>query len=213
MTSLGGEHLEIEVKFFLSDKDVFRTKLLGAGAAEVVPRTYERNVRFDTPAEGLRSQGKLLRLRQDASTRLTFKGATAEDLASEARVREELEVSVENFKTMAAILKRVGFQPVQIYEKYRQTFQMGDVEIVIDEMPYGDFVELEGDDQELLAAADKLGLNWDQRILANYLALMVKFAEFYNLSFSDVTFENFAGFDISFAELVDKNGISWINAR
>lgn len=200
------EHLEIEVKFLLSDRNRFRMILLRAGASEVSPRTYEKNIRFDTAWEGLRLQGKLLRLRHDVLSRLTFKGESPKDIDSEARVREELEVTVDDFETMTQILERVGFKQTQIYEKYRETFRLDEVEVVIDEMPFGDFVELEGNDSDLKKAAGKLGLDWKQRILANYLALMAMIKKSYNLPFNDVTFENFDSVDVSLADLFDAEG-------
>lgn len=203
MKSSKDKHLEIEVKFSIADRGVFRRILLEVGAEEVSPRTYEKNIRFDTPRERLKQEGKLLRLRHDALSRLTFKGESSKDVDSEARVREELEVTVDDFNTMALILERVGFVRSQIYEKYRETYQLEEVEIVIDEMPFGDFVELEGDDRDLQAAARKLGLDWNRRILANYLALMEIIKNRYNLPFDDVTFENFEGRDISVADFID----------
>jgi adenylate cyclase class 2 len=205
------EHLEIEVKFLLSDRNGFRNILLEAGAKEVSPRTYEKNIRFDTPWQGLLLQGKLLRLRHDVLSRLTFKGESPKDIDSEARVREELEVTLDDFETMTLILERVGFEQTQIYEKYRQTYRLDEVEIVIDEMPFGDFVELEGNDSDLKTAASKLGLDWKQRILANYLALMAKIKRIYNLPFNDVTFENFDGVDISLADLFKAGGSASLN--
>jgi adenylate cyclase, class 2 len=205
------EHLEIEVKFLLSDRNGFRKVLLQAGAKEVSPRTYEKNIRFDTPWQGLLLQGKLLRLRHDVLSRLTFKGESPKDIESEARVREELEVTVDEFETMTLILERVGFEQTQIYEKYRETFRLHEVEIVIDEMPFGDFAELEGNDSDLKRAASKLGLDWKQRILANYLALMAKIKRSYNLPFNDVTFENFDGVDIALADLFEAEGSARIN--
>ena len=200
------EHLEIEVKFILSDRTGFREILLGAGVKEVSPRTFEKNVRFDTPRQDLLLQGKLLRLRHDRLNRLTFKGESPRELESEARVQEELEVTVDDFEQMVLILERVGFQQSQIYEKYRETFQLGEVEIVIDEMPFGDFVELEGNEEDIRAASGELGLDWTDRILDNYLALMANVKDKYKLSFNDLTFENFSGLDIPIENLWENVG-------
>jgi adenylate cyclase class 2 len=197
------DNLEVEVKFLVSDLDPIRQRLLGTGASLVKQRVYELNIRYDNAWQGLLRQGKLLRLRQDKAARLTFKGNPEETIRSEARVREEFETEVGDFDTLAAILERVGFERQQIYEKYRETFKLGDVEVVLDEMPYGDFVELEGDEAALREAADKLGLDWDKRILANYLALMAWLKEKHNLPFDDLTFSNFAGLDASAADLFD----------
>ena len=69
---------------------------------------------------------------------------------------------------------------------------MGEVEVVLDEMPFGTFVELEGpSDERLKAAAAALGLDWSRRVLANYLALMELARSAFDLPFRDLTFANF----------------------
>ncbi len=196
-------HLEIEVKFLVSDLSALRERLVSLGAKQDQPRLYERNVRFDNPWDGLMMQGKLLRLRQDSSARITYKGSLVQAVESEVRIREELEMNVSDFDTAAAILERVGFVQRQVYEKYRETFEFAAVEVVLDEMPFGDFIELEGEEADIRVAADALGLDWDRRILSNYLALMAQLKERYQLAFDDLTFENFTNLGLSIAGIVD----------
>lgn len=198
--------LEVEVKFLVPDLEETRARLLALGARQTHPRVYERNVRFDTPAGALLAQEQLLRLRQDARVRLTFKGRAAEDTISEAKVREEIEVAVEDFDTMALILQRLGFSPVQVYEKYRETYQLGDVEVVLDEMPFGFFVELEGPEEAIRQAAADLEFAWGRRILVNYLAMMAYFKQVFRLPFDDVTFDHFAEYPISATAIHDYSG-------
>lgn len=198
----GDRFLEVEVKFMLRDLDAFRRRLADVGAEIVAPRVFERNVRFDTADAALLARQQLLRLRQDTRVRLTFKGPVAEDVVSEAKVREEIELEVGDFDRMSAVLQRLGFLPVQIYEKYRETYQWRDVEIVLDEMPFGDFIELEGPGAELKPVAEALGLDWSRRILANYLALMELCRQSFDLPFSDLTFENFVGLSVDMGELL-----------
>ncbi len=189
----GDDSLEVEVKFHVADLQVVRDRLLAAGAVQEHPRQFEHNVRFDTPEEALRWGGRLLRLRQDERARLTFKGPALHPEGSEAKVREELEVSVDDFERTAAILGRLGFLPFQRYEKYRETFSLQGVEVVLDEMPFGSFVELEGDEPALRSVAARLQLPWAERILDNYLNLMARAKLYYDLPFDDLTFANFAG--------------------
>jgi adenylate cyclase, class 2 len=196
------ENLEVEVKFLVADRVAVRQRLLSLGAEIKTARVYERNVRFDTTGENLLANSYLLRLRQDDRVRLTFKGPAAEDAASEAKIREELEITIDDFDLMAKILERLGFHPVQVYEKYRETFHWQGVEIVLDETPFGDFVELEGTEDGIRSAAAGLGLDWSRRVLANYLALMELARQTFNLPFTDLTFANFAQHPVSLAELL-----------
>jgi adenylate cyclase class 2 len=196
------ENLEIEVKFLIEDPEAVRERLLAAGAELIRPRVYERNVRFDTADNALLPKEELLRLRQDTAVILTFKGPSAYDRLSEAKVREEIEVAVDDFERMTSILKRLGYEPQQEYEKYREAFRLGDLEIVLDEMPYGNFIELEGNEADIKSAAQAFDLDWQERILSNYLAMMGILAEFHNLPFLDVTFANFKDSEISIKDVL-----------
>lgn len=195
-------HLEVEVKFLLDDLAGWQERLLAAGAVLVKPRVYERNVRLDTADQALLQQLQLLRLRQDTAVRLTFKRPVPEDIVSEAKVREELEMTVGDFDTAVLIFQRLGFAPVQVYEKYRETFQLAAVEVVLDEMPFGIFLELEGSEAEIRTAAATLGLDWDKRLATNYLAIMDQLKARYNLPFDDITFANFENLSISATDVL-----------
>jgi adenylate cyclase class 2 len=196
------ENLEVEVKFFVPDLAAFRERLLGAGAEQKKPRIFERNVRFDTADERLYKELSLLRLRQDTAVTLTYKGTPENLPKSEAKVREELEVQVSDFDTLSEIFQRLGFAPVQVYEKYRETFQRQDVEIVLDELPYGNFIELEGEEEGIRTAVSHLNLNWQDRIIDNYLGLMAQLKAHHNLPFNDLTFANFTDLNVSIADIL-----------
>lgn len=196
------EQLEVEVKFFINDLARIRDLLLEIGGQQVTPRIFERNIRFDTAEDSLMHQGKLLRLRQDKAVRLTYKGELEEAIDSEVRVREELEIFLDDFDTAAAILEKVGLEPRQTYEKYRETFHLGSVEVVLDEMPFGNFVELEGGALAIRDVADSLYLDWNHRILSNYLALMGRLKTHHDLPFENLTFANFSNYDVSVADIL-----------
>jgi adenylate cyclase class 2 len=121
-------------------------------------------------------------------------------------VRKELEVEVADFAMMSAILESVGLMAHQIYEKYRETFRFGEVEVVLDELPFGDFVELEGKEAAIRAAAGRLGLAWEERVLVNYLGLLNLLQERYALPFDDLTFENFADQEVTVRDLLESPG-------
>jgi adenylate cyclase class 2 len=195
------ELVEVEVKFLVGDLAIIRQRLAALGARMVAPRVFERNVRFDTPDEALLRRQQLLRLRQDNRARLTFKGPSAADASSEAKVREEIELEIGDFDRMALIFSRLGFQPFQTYEKYRETFAWGEVEVVLDEMPFGLFVELEGPEAKIKQVAGALGLEWSKRVLTNYLAMMGLVREKFSLPFTDLTFANFAQRPVDLGEL------------
>lgn len=187
-------NLEIEVKFHLCDPAQTRKHLDAIGAL-AQPRVFESNVRFENHTGALKKSNRLLRLRQDDGCHLTYK-CPPKNQNDQCKIYRELEVDVSDFETMTAILAELGFHGVQVYEKWRQTYSWGNVLICIDTMPYGDFLEIEGPEAGIKAAAEALGLPWKKRILSNYLAMFEKLRTDNQLPFSDVTFGNFRQYPV-----------------
>jgi adenylate cyclase class 2 len=189
------EGTELEVKFFISRRNELEMKLEKMGQV-IAPRVYEVNLRFDTPDRSLTAAGKVLRLRQDTKSRVTFKGVGR--LEGGAHLRQELEFTVSDFDTARALFEALGYQVYTIYEKYRTTYQLGNVEVVVDELPTGEFLEIEGLDSESIhRAAQQLGLNWDAGIMESYTVLFERLKVRLGLNFRDLSFENFKGMEIT----------------
>jgi adenylate cyclase, class 2 len=193
---MNNKDTELEVKFYLSRPAELEQKLIASGAKLVEPRILEVNLRFDTPNFDLLNTGRLLRLRQDRRARVTYKGAGG--VEGGARLRQELEFTVSNFDTARALFEALGYQVYTMYEKYRTTYQLEDVEVDLDEMPDGSFMEIEGSKTESIRAiAQKLGLNWEARILASYTELFERVRSQLGLTFRDLSFENFKGLQVN----------------
>lgn len=193
--------LEVEVKFLMPDLERFRSRLRAAGAKLEKARQYQRNVVFDTPDDLLFGRGEMLRLRQGAVTLITFKGAPEIEEQSEAKVHLEIETQVGSFDMATSILHRLGFVEKRVYERYRETYHLGEVEVLLDEMPFGGFIELEGDERAIKKAAGSLGLDWRKRMTENYLQLMDLLKDRFGLQIDDVTFANFEQLSVSPAHL------------
>ncbi len=191
---MNSKMVETEIKLFVPDLAPLPARIAAAGGTLAAPRVREHNIRYDSPDANLSQQGTVLRLRSDSRTRLTYKGVpqTADGVVT----RLEAEVTVDDFEKMDFILRRLGFTPYTIYEKYRTTYQLGEVEIVLDEMPYGSFVEIEGPAPAIHAAMDSLDLNACVSIKTSYLGLFAHMRQALNLPFNDLTFANFEGVTI-----------------
>lgn len=183
---------EIEIKLYAPDLEAIRARLEAGGATLQHPRVYERNIRYDNTAQTLVSSGIIIRLRQDSRARLTYK-EPGTVLESGIYARYEAEVEVSDFETMHTILQKIGFAPSMIYEKYRTTYTYEDAEIVLDEMPYGRFVEIEGDEGAIQRAVERFGLANMTRFNAGYAALFEHVRRNLRLTFRDLTFANFSG--------------------
>ncbi len=186
---------ELEVKFYLSHWKVMEAKLAPIGKI-VAPRVHEVNLRLDTSDLALTKAGQLLRLRQDTRARVTYKGMGSDQ--GGARLRQELEFTVSDFDTALHLFEALGYQVLLMYEKYRTTYRLGNVELALDEMPTGYFIEIEGPDgQSIHTVADQLGLEWEKRILDSYTMLFERTRQNLGFSFRDLSFENFKGIEVA----------------
>ena len=186
---------EIEAKFHISNLDGIRARLQHLPARLIQARLLETNLRFDLPSGQLRAKGQVLRLRRDTESRLTFKGSGEEQ--SGVILREEIEFVVEDFEKAREFLAALGYREVIVYEKYRTTYGLGHALIMLDELPYGNFLEVEGESvEEVEAVAARLELHWNNVIRSSYTALFANVAQALHLEFRDITFENFEGIQV-----------------
>lgn len=186
---------EIEVKFYLADLPALEKRLQAAGGVLVQQRVRETNLRFDLPDGSLTAERRVLRLRQDVSSVLTYKGPSA--AGQTVNVRQEIETTVGDFSAARRILEALGYRVVVMYEKWRATYQLGPLEIVLDEMPYGSFCEIEGPDAEIIrSTAGLLRLDWNQRITDSYLGMFWRLKARMDLKAEHLDFASFAGLSI-----------------
>ena len=189
------EKIEKEAKFYVRDLKKIERQIKDLGGVIVQPRVFESNLRFDTHKRELSASYQVLRLRQDTRARLTFKGPA--DSNSEVSARLEYEVEISDLAVGRHILEALGYVVITIYEKYRTSYFLDDVEISLDEMPFGSFMEIEGaDTQHIQAMANKLNLKWENRSALSYLCIFSQVKERLELSMRDLTFENFSDLDI-----------------
>lgn len=187
--------IETEVKFYTPDLAAMRDSLDRIGATLVKPRLFERNFRYADPDGAIITNGVVLRLRQDDRTRLTYKAPLA-NTTSNLASREELETEIGDFDTLHAILTRLGFGVNMIYEKYRTTYTYGEAEIVLDEMPFGNFIEIEGEAAAIEATISALGLQTAPRIIASYAELFEQVKAALGLTMQHLSFEAFGGIEV-----------------
>ncbi len=183
---------ETEVKIYVADLQSIQHHLEKLGAVCTKPRIFERNLRYDTPDQALYRQKSVLRLRQDSRARVTFKGEALQ-LSSQTRTLLELETEVADFDVMDSIFRKLGLEVQLVYEKFRTTYEFENTEIVLDEMPFGNFIEVEGTPEAIDHVLSQLNLQQARRILSSYVAVFEQLKQGLRLTFRDLSFENFAG--------------------
>ena len=150
--------IEVEKKYRLGPGSLepLRRRLREVGAEGRGSAEFEENVIYTGP--GLDPARRVLRLRRKGDrTVFTFK---ERDLSGSAvkRQREE-ETEVADARALAAILEALGYSPVLVYEKRRETWRLAGAEVVIDELPFGLFVEIEGEESVIDEVERLLGLS------------------------------------------------------
>jgi adenylate cyclase class 2 len=161
---------EIEVKLPFDSVEVARERIASAGARAKSARRFEDNAVFDRPVEPLAGTGILLRLRRtDGRALLTLKRPVSG--AHRHKVREEHETAVADPDAVTRILDGLGLRIAYRYQKYRTLFELGGVELALDETPLGCFVELEGEPDRIDEVASRLGYGPDRYVLDTYLDL------------------------------------------
>jgi adenylate cyclase, class 2 len=186
---------EIEAKFWISDMVTLRARTQDSGAKLVHRRVKEINLRFDSADGMLSRQSRVLRLRKDYGVHLTYKGASRPDEA--VSVRQEIEFEVNSYKAARAFLEALDYRVIVMYEKFRTGYEVNDLVIALDEMPFGNFCEIEGPNVALIRSmADSLGLDWEARTQESYLGLFARLQQA-GLQAQNLTFDEFKGVTVT----------------
>ena len=203
---------EIEAKFFVRDLKSIEMRIQELGARLIHPRVFEINIRFDQPDGRLRAEGQVLRLRQDTEARLTYKGRGINENGIVSRT--EIEFTVEAFEKAKLFVEALGYQKIMEYDKYRTTYVLDsdsvlsenrkqasgaqNCHIMLDELPYGNFVEIEGENMESIhIVADALHLDMGRALSTSYVALFEQVKQTLGLNFDDLTFGNFKDINVA----------------
>ncbi len=164
--------IEIEKKYRLTKSRRLaiekRLRELGASAR---PVEFEENTLYRGGRIELGNSA--LRLRRVAGRAiLTFK--QRQPSKSSIKHQQEDETEVASAKAAHAILTALGFRPGLVYEKRRTRFNLGRAEIVIDELPFGLFMEIEASEKEIARVEGLLGIEDLPAVVETYPMLTVR---------------------------------------
>ena len=157
--------IEVEKKYRLTPKqrEEVRTRLPQLGA-KFEGEEFEVNTLYTGDAVELNQA--VLRLRRiDDRALLTYK----ERVGTRTDIKEQLEfeTAIENPEAIEFILEALGYYPALLYEKRRETWRLGETEVVVDELPFGLFMEIEGAEQSIREIEKQLAI---KRLIAEPFA-------------------------------------------
>jgi adenylate cyclase, class 2 len=189
---------EREIKLRIEDLPALRRAVAKLGARVAKPRVHERNIIFDTPESTLAKKEQLLRIRTEVPAGQSRKGephsvvtfkrpilaAGSSSKGERHKVREEIELEVSDGKALARVFEGLGMRASFHYEKFRTTFRLPSLQrwakgllLELDETPIGVFLELEGPASAIDRAAQALGFEKSDYVLANYMDLYREYCQ------------------------------------
>jgi adenylate cyclase class 2 len=148
--------VEREVKLRFDSPEAALAAVTALGAASVRARRLQDDVLLDDEQGTLQKRGCALRVRRDGET------------------------PIGSAEVLLRMFRELGFTPRFRYQKFRTEFRLldatdrADLIIAIDETPIGVFIELEGLEAAIAAAAGRLGRTPDDYVLASYRTLFLE---------------------------------------
>jgi len=197
---MASNYKEIETKFYVRDMHQIEIQLDKLNARLLSPRILETNYRFDTLDRKLSSNLRVLRLRQDSNQWITYKepGASIDGI----QIRHEIEFSISDISAARSFLEALGFLVIQTYEKFRTVYTLVDTKIMLDELPIGNFVEIEGADlKSINRSANVLKLKWELKIESTYMTIYNNYCSLNDIKPDILSFEDIAANNVSLESL------------
>lgn len=167
--------IEIEKKYRIDKKAlVDMTARLGELGADFAYETFEEN--YLHKGGLLDGRAAVLRLRKtDSRTTLTYKEKVSTE--GEFKHQIEFETDVSNVEATESIIEKLGYKLSVIYEKHRKAWHFNKVEVVLDELPFGYYMEIEGEIEDILSVEKLLGADVFEPETRGYPRLSLKYGK------------------------------------
>lgn len=174
--------VETEIKLRVESHEPMRRRLTAAGA-HCTGHHLEQNIILDRPDGSLHAAGCGLRIREETfpdggppCASITFKGPLR---SGPMKSREEIELVVDGIDGAVDFFNRLGFIPVLIYEKLRESWLLDDCRVELDRPPkIGLFVEIEGPtESSIQRVRGRIGLSDTPSVRESYVQLLIEYCD------------------------------------
>lgn len=153
-----GNILESQVKFKLKKiPDILKT--LRENEAVFLGGSYEKTIKYDDGKGTFNKNGILLRTMNGFENKITLK---------EMSENHFTEVEVEDAEAINYIFSKLGLTNQLIMEKYRLKWKLKGVNISVDELPFGVYLEIKGTVEQINLIVRLMRLNGDEMINITY---------------------------------------------
>ena len=170
--------IEIEKKYKIDKKLLVElTAKLRELNAEFRSEVFEEN--YLHRGGVLDERNAVLRLRKtNEKTIFTYKEKVVND--SDFKHQIEFETEVSNVEATESIIEKLGYKLAVVYEKHRKTWHLNNVEVVLDELPFGYYMEIEGSIEDIQEAEKTLAIEHLETEPRGYPRLTLKYGKVVN---------------------------------
>lgn len=210
--------MEYEVRYYFSTEKLndIISKLKNIKELQMNKRSYEKTIQFDHPDEKNsfyskeidgRFRVRVTKSDSNSKCKLSWKRRIKSTLSTDVNKEEEVELTIKSdeYENLMFVINNVlKMKSIESYERYRTIFTNEDVEISIDEYPFGIALEIENKSND--KDPEVVVKNWTE-----LLGLNIKDA--YRLSWDDkytelckeqgVEHYNHVTFDLPMPKVVD----------
>ncbi len=173
--------MEYEVRFYFSKKKLENiiSKLKGIKELKMNERSYEKTLQYDHPNSNMsfyskdidgRFRIRVTKSSSNSKCKISWKKRLSNTTKTDVNKEEEVELNInyEEYDNLMFLINNVlKMKFIESYERYRTTFENDEVEISVDEYPFGIALEIENKSKDKDASlivrkwTDILGLNID----------------------------------------------------
>jgi adenylate cyclase class 2 len=180
--------MEVEIKVPVKDIEEMKKRVVQSGGILKRERHFESNSLYDYSDRSLSASGCLLRIRElPEGALLTFKGKIVAH--EKFKVRPEAETMCSDRQGIKTILHSLGFRPFFKYQKYREEYIINDTLVCVDELPFGYFLEIEGEEDKIEEVTEILSLDKSTFSKKSYASIYAEICRQEGKPFGDIIFE------------------------
>lgn len=174
---------EIEATFLGADHQAVRQKLEELGGTCKQPQFLMKRSIYDYADLRLDKQSAWIRVREEADkTTMGFKQRQNETIEG----MREIEFSISDYAKACAFLEAIGLTTKAVQESKRETWQLEDCEIMLDEWPWiPPYIEIEAPTEAIVRdVSAKLGFDYSQAIFDSTDAI---YERYFNVTRTEIS--------------------------
>lgn len=175
-----------EVKIDVGDMDII--KKLRENKAVLLGSCKEVTTRYDTEDRQFENLGKYIRVMEGFKNCITLKEKT--DESETLFVRDEFEIEIDDVENAKIILEKIELVPILRMEKYRLKWNLNGIRINLDELPFGIYMEIHGNEKDIKTAMEILKIQNEEKIIGTYWDIYSEYKLKNNWKDDNITFSN-----------------------